>query len=66
MVALQDRAYSSSPGNLERQFDSRPGVGTEVKDPSVLDPKIVAFNTDGTTLGAIKMGAGSQRQQRLA
>jgi hypothetical protein len=33
--------------------------GTEVKDPSVLDPKIIAFNTDGTTLGAIKMGAGS-------
>jgi hypothetical protein len=33
--------------------------GTEVKDPSVLDPKIIAFSTDGTTLGAIKMGAGS-------
>ena len=33
--------------------------GTEVKDPSVLDPKIIAFNTDGKVLGAIKMGAGS-------
>ena len=33
--------------------------GTEVKDPSVLDPKIIAFNTDGEILGAIKMGAGS-------
>jgi hypothetical protein len=33
--------------------------GTEVKDPSVLDPKIIAFNTDGKILGAIKMGAGS-------
>jgi hypothetical protein len=33
--------------------------GTEVKDPNVLDPKIIAFNTDGKILGAIKMGAGS-------
>jgi hypothetical protein len=33
--------------------------GTEVKDPSVLDPKIIAFDTDGKILGAIKMGAGS-------
>jgi hypothetical protein len=33
--------------------------GTEVKDPSVLDPKIIAFSTDGKILGAIKMGAGS-------
>ena len=33
--------------------------GTEVKDPSVLDPKIIAFTTDGEILGAIKMGAGS-------
>src|SRR3984957_16738702 len=33
--------------------------GTEVKDPSVLDPKIIAFNTDGKILGAIKMGASS-------
>jgi len=33
--------------------------GTEVKDPSVLDPKIIGFNTDGTVLGAIKLGAGS-------
>jgi len=33
--------------------------GTEVKDPSVLDPKIIAFNTDGKILGAIKMGSGS-------
>jgi hypothetical protein len=34
--------------------------GTEVKDPTVLDPKIIAFNTDGKILGTIKMGAGSQ------
>jgi hypothetical protein len=33
--------------------------GTEVKDPGVLDPKIIAFNTDGKILGAIKMGANS-------
>jgi DNA-binding beta-propeller fold protein YncE len=33
--------------------------GTEVKDPSVLDPKIIGFNSDGTVLGAIKLGAGS-------
>ena len=33
--------------------------GTEVKDPSVLDPKIIAFNTDGKVLGAIKLGEGS-------
>jgi hypothetical protein len=33
--------------------------GTEVKDPSVLDPKIIAFDTDGKILGAIKMGASS-------
>jgi hypothetical protein len=33
--------------------------GTEVKDPSVLDPKIIAFNTDGKILGAIKLGEGS-------
>jgi hypothetical protein len=33
--------------------------GTEVKDPSVRDPKIIAFNTDGENLGAIKMAAGS-------
>jgi hypothetical protein len=33
--------------------------GTEVKDPSVLEPQIIAFNTDGKILGAIKMGAGS-------
>jgi len=33
--------------------------GTEVKDPSVLDPKIIAFNIDGKVLGAIKMGEGS-------
>ena len=33
--------------------------GTEVKDPSVLDPKIIAFNTDGKVLRAIKMGEGS-------
>ena len=33
--------------------------GTEVKDPSVIDPKIIAFNADGKILGAIKLGAGS-------
>lgn len=33
--------------------------GTEVKDPKVLDPKIIAFNTDGKILGTIKLGAGS-------
>lgn len=36
--------------------------GTEVKDPSVLDPKIIAFNNDGKILGAIKLGAGSQAE----
>jgi hypothetical protein len=36
--------------------------GTEVKDPSVLDPKIIAFNTDGKILGAIKLGAGSRAE----
>jgi len=33
--------------------------GTEVKDPSVLDPKIIAFDTNGKVLGAIKLGEGS-------
>jgi hypothetical protein len=33
--------------------------GTEVKDPSVVDPKIIGFNTDGKVLGAIKLGEGS-------
>jgi len=33
--------------------------GTEVKDPSVLDPKIVAFNESGKVLGSIKLGASS-------
>jgi len=33
--------------------------GAEVKDPSVLDPKIIVFNTDGKVLGAIKLGEGS-------
>jgi hypothetical protein len=37
--------------------------GTEVKDPSVLDPKIIAFNTDGKILGAIKLGAGSAAEK---
>ena len=37
--------------------------GTEVKDPSVLDPKIVAFNGDGKILGAIKLGAGSAAEK---
>lgn len=36
--------------------------GTEVKDASVLDPKIIAFNTDGKILGTIKLGAGSQAE----
>jgi hypothetical protein len=36
-----------------------------VKDPSVLDPKIIAFNTDGKILGAIKMGKGPPRRLRL-
>jgi hypothetical protein len=36
--------------------------GTEVKDPSVLDPKIIAFNNDGKILGTIKLGAGSQAE----
>jgi hypothetical protein len=34
--------------------------GTEIKDPSVLDPKIIAFNAEGNILGAIKFGAASQ------
>ncbi|MEO8627080.1 MAG: hypothetical protein ABI612_03130 [Betaproteobacteria bacterium] len=33
--------------------------GTEVKDPSVLDPKIIAFDNNGKILGAIKLGEGS-------
>lgn len=33
--------------------------GTEVKDPKIIDPKIIAFNNDGKVLGAIKMGEGS-------
>ena len=33
--------------------------GTIVTDPSVIDPKIVAFNTEGEILGAIKLGKGS-------
>jgi hypothetical protein len=33
--------------------------GTEVTDPKVLDPQILAFNVDGKVLGAIKIGAGS-------
>src|SRR5215831_8766143 len=37
--------------------------GTEVKDPSVLDPKIIAFNTDGKILGSIKLGAGSAAEK---
>ena len=34
--------------------------GTAVKDARILDPKIIAFNTDGTILGTIRLGAGSQ------
>src|SRR5262245_15210742 len=37
--------------------------GTEVKDPSVLDPKIIAFNADGKILGAIKLGPGSAAEK---
>ncbi|MCC7549235.1 MAG: hypothetical protein IT532_15870 [Burkholderiales bacterium] len=33
--------------------------GTPVKDAKLLDPKIVAFNTDGKVLGSIKLGPGS-------
>ena len=33
--------------------------GTEVKDASVVDPKIIGFDGDGKVLGAIKLGAGS-------
>jgi len=33
--------------------------GTDVKDPSVIEPKILAFNTDGKILGSIKLGEGS-------
>ena len=33
--------------------------GTEVKDPAVLDPKIIAFNADGKILGSIKLGVSS-------
>lgn len=34
--------------------------GIEVKDPKTIDPKIIAFNTDGKILGKIKLGAGSE------
>lgn len=33
--------------------------GTEVKDPSVLDPKIIVFNADGKILASIKLGVSS-------
>ena len=33
--------------------------GTDVKDPSMADPVILAFNTDGKILGTIKLGEGS-------
>jgi len=33
--------------------------GTIVTDPSMIDPKVVAFNTEGEILGAIKLGKGS-------
>jgi hypothetical protein len=36
--------------------------GTEVKDAGLLDPKIIAFNTNGKILGAIKLGSGSQAE----
>jgi hypothetical protein len=32
---------------------------TEISDPNVLDPKIIAFNEGGSVLGTIKLGAGS-------
>jgi hypothetical protein len=37
--------------------------GTEVTDPKVIDPKILAFNEDGQVLGAIKLGEGSAAQK---
>lgn len=37
--------------------------GTTIKDPSVLDPKIIAFNDDGRILGSIKLGSGSAAAQ---
>ncbi len=37
--------------------------GTEVKNPKVLDPKVVAFNADGKILGAIRIGAGSAAEK---
>ena len=33
--------------------------GTPVKDPTKIDPKIIAFNEDGKILGSIKLGADS-------
>jgi DNA-binding beta-propeller fold protein YncE len=36
--------------------------GTEIKNASVLDPGIIAFNADGKILGTIKLGAGSHAE----
>lgn len=33
--------------------------GVDIKDAARIDPKMIAFNTDGKILGEIKMGAGS-------
>jgi hypothetical protein len=37
--------------------------GTEVKDPSRVDPKILAFNEQGKVLGAIPLGKGSAAEK---
>jgi hypothetical protein len=38
--------------------------GVELKDPKVLDPKIIAFNPDGKILGSIRIGAGSAAEKK--
>jgi hypothetical protein len=37
--------------------------GTEVKDASKIDPKIIAFNEQGKVLGSIKLGKGSAAEK---
>ena len=37
--------------------------GTAVKDPKVIDPKLIAFNNDGKILGTIKLGPGSAAEK---
>jgi hypothetical protein len=37
--------------------------GTEVTDPNLMTPQILAFNEEGQILGAIKLGAGSPAQK---